>query len=309
MVKPNFLIVGAAKAGTTSLHYYLDQHPDIFLSDAKEPEYFAYKDGGADFVGPGDEHAHRFVVRRLDAYLDLFATSGASKVVGEASTIYLYNRYAAENIRQFNPEMKIIAILRDPTDRAWSHFKYLLSQLSAAGVRDVGQYADFRDAVIQEAKRVRGNWGPDWHFINRGRYVGQLSRFYARFPPGQIKVYLYDDLKSDALRVVKDIFRFVGVDDGFDPDVSTRLNAAAPKGIPRATALRGLANAMGRWSAAGALVRVLPQRIKDRARGSLYLKPTFDPKLRREISDGFQTELLELEGLIGRDLARWRTSS
>ncbi len=199
------------------------------MSAAKEPEYFAYKDSGADFSGPGDKEAHRFVVRREEEYRDLFSGAGASQVVGEASTIYLYNHDAAKNIRNFNPEMKIIAVLRNPTDRAWSHFVYLLKHLATVGVKDVEKYGSFRDAIDQEDGRIAENWGPDWHFVNRGRYATQLARYYALFPADNLRVYLFDDLKRDALGVVKDIFRFLRVDDGFEPDVSNRLNVAGPR--------------------------------------------------------------------------------
>lgn len=307
MVKPNFVIVGAAKAGTTSLRYYLAQHPAIFMSDSKEPEYFAYKDTGAEFSGPGDKEAHGLVVSRAEDYDRLFANARSDQIAGEASTIYLYNHAAARNMAEFNPEMKIIAVLRNPTDRAWSHFVYLMNQLARWGVKDYERYANFRDCVEQEAARIKANWGPDWHFCERGRYLEQLRRIFECFPRKQVKVFLYDDLKRDALGVVKEIIRFLGVDDRFEPDVATRLNVARQKGIPRETFLHRVSGALRVRSFMGVpIARWVPRRLKESAHGAMYFSPAFEPDLRKELVSGFSGETLTVEQLIERDLTMWR---
>ena len=128
MKLPNFVVIGAAKAGTTALYWYLQEHPEVFMSPLKETNFFAY---GVDPEGRllyGDPELHRFPIKNLDAYADLFAGAGDEKAVGEASPIYLECPEAAGRIQQLLPEARIICGLRDPVDRAYSDYLDVLAK-------------------------------------------------------------------------------------------------------------------------------------------------------------------------------------
>ena len=130
MPMPNFLVIGAAKSGTTALYHTLKQHPQIFMSPVKEPHFFAFEGERPVYCGPGDrELFNPRVVFRLEDYVRLFDGLRAQTAVGEASVQYLMRSdAAAARIRQHIPRAKLIAILRQPADRAYSHYIMLRSQ-------------------------------------------------------------------------------------------------------------------------------------------------------------------------------------
>ncbi|HEX8199102.1 MAG TPA: sulfotransferase [Isosphaeraceae bacterium] len=260
MTMPNFLILGAAKAGTTALYHHLRQHPQIGMSRIKETNYFALMGEPVDFRGPGDrEFIGRFSVTTLDDYRDQFRHCAATPAVGEASPLYLYSPKAAHGIRHFVPDAKLIVILRDPVDRAYSAFLHL--------VRDGREpVIDFGEALRREEERIADRWEHIWHYRRMGFYHEQLSRYFVAFDRAQIRIYLYDEFHADPLGVLRDVFRFLGVDEGFAPDTSVRHNAAS---VPRER------------------------------------RPPLLPEVRRELQDGFRDDILKLQGLLGRDLSAW----
>lgn len=220
MVKPNFLIIGAAKAGTTSLYHYLNQHPQIYMSPLKETNYFALAGKQLIFRGPGDhDYINRFSLTTIDAYQAQFEGVTHERAIGEASPLYLYEPHVPQRIRRHLKNVKLIAILRHPVERAYSAFLHL--------VRDGReQCATFAHALEQEHIRIASHWEHIWHYKQMGLYYQQLKRYYDCFAPAQIKVYLYDMLKADPHRVIQDIFRFLHVDDTYAPDISIRYNVS-----------------------------------------------------------------------------------
>ena len=166
---PNFLIIGAAKAGTTSLYRYLEQHPEVYMSPVKEPKFFALGGERLDYRGPGDEARMRGAsVTSLEDYRELFRGVSTETAVGEASTLYLYSERAAARIKHHVPDVKLIAVLRNPVDRAYSDFLHL--------VRDgIEPLTDFPQALEAEESRIRSRWAPMWHYRRRGFYHPQLK--------------------------------------------------------------------------------------------------------------------------------------
>ena len=251
---------GAAKAGTTALYHYLGQHPQICMSRTKETNFLALKDDPLDFRGPGDrDFISRFSVTTLDGYREQFRGCEAKPAIGEASPLYLYSPRAVGLIGEVVPDAKLIAILRNPIDRAYSAFLHL--------VRDGRETVlDFGEALRLEDERIRDGWEHIWHYRRMGYYFAQLNRYYQLFDPSRIKVYLYHDFKSDPLAVLRDLFRFLGVDESFTPDVSTQHNDA----------------------------RLVPE-----------LRPPLLPGVRLELQAEFREDILKLERLLDRDLSRW----
>jgi Sulfotransferase family len=260
MTMPNFLILGAAKAGTTALYHYLKQHPQVGMSRTKETNFFALKDEPVDFRGPGDqEYIGRFSVTTLDGYQAQFRACAHAMAIGEASPLYLYSPKAPGCIRQFVPEAKLIAILRNPISRAYSAFLHL--------VRDGREpVTDFGEALRREEQRIADRWEHIWHYKRMGLYYEQLSKYFEVFDRSQIRVYLYSDFRNDPLGVLRDVFRFLGVDEGFVPDTSAQHNVAT---VP------------------------------------LDRRPPLPPDLWMELHEVFRADVLKLQDLIGRDLSRW----
>ena len=209
---PTFVIIGAAKAGTTALYWYLADHPEVFMSPVKETNYFAF---GLDDDGRplyGDPELHRFPIRSFAEYEALFAGSDGALAVGEASPIYLECPQSAARIREVVPGARIVCFLREPVDRAYSDY---LMYLRARGRR-----LDPDRDLTPDAAWAR----PDSHWMQISRYHEALSRYYERFPREQIDVFLFDDLKTDAAACVRAVFAALGVDPGFAPDLETPHN-------------------------------------------------------------------------------------
>jgi Sulfotransferase domain len=291
-VLPNFLIIGAARSGTNSLYRYLGQHPEIYLCPVKEPRFFAFEGRPPSFAGhKPDDYTHLPTYTTLDAYSALFTPSPVQHAVGEASTVYLYypGDEPAERIRFHIPDVKLVAILRQPAERAYSNF--LLAVRS--GWEPLG---DFAQALAAEEERTRANWSYFLRYTQNSLYYSQLRRFYARFPRERIKVFLYDELCSRPLAVLEEVFRFLGVDSAFTPDVSQRyLTSSWPRFRALDDFVRGTrrTGTMRRavWSAVDRWNRVPPPRL--------------DPVLRARLTETFRPEILLLQDLIERDLSHW----
>ena len=180
---PNFIIIGAAKAGTTALYWYLAEHPDVFMSPVKETFYFAY---GVDASGRllyGDPQVHRFPVKTRAEYEALFADAKGERAIGEASPIYLECPQAPDRIQAAIPGVRLICSLRHPVDRAYSDYVMYL--------RRRGRSLDPTRDLSPEAPWSR----PDSRWMAVSRYGEQLARYYERFPREHIRVLLTSDLK------------------------------------------------------------------------------------------------------------------
>lgn len=295
---PTFFVVGVAKAGTTSLYHYLAQHPDIYMSPVKEPRFFALEGHSLDFPGPGDERVRETTTTTFEAYRALFDGVRGERAVGEASVIYLYHPGAAAAIARAIPDARIIALLRDPADRAYAAYLYQ--------VRDGYEpLTSFEEGLAAEPRRMAGGWFPVWFYRDQGFYHRGLARYYERFDPTRIRVYLHDELAADPRAVLADAYRFLGVDDGFQPDVRTRYN---PGGRPRSMRVQRFLTR--RHPAKEAAKRVIPEdwghRLISFVQPANLARPPVSPETRTDLVDGYADDIEQLEGLIGRDLSSWR---
>ena len=293
---PDFLIIGAAKSGTTSLYRYLSQHPDVFTSPVKEPNFFAFAGEKVDFQGPGDaQNANAWSVTTLDKYRALFDEADDTAVAGEASFTSLYMPAAPACVQRHCPDVKLIALLRDPAERAYSSFAFRLQ----AGHEPC---FDFETALNCEETRIRQNWSPAWHYQRLGFYYAQLVRYYERFSKDQIRVYLYEDLAADARRVTCDAFEFLGVDPTFEPDVSKQHNRS---GISKFGPLRWLIRSRNPVRAAARTLTTL--KMRKRIAGFLlnWTKRSIPPHAERRLRRLYRSDILALQDLIQRDLSHW----
>jgi len=293
--KPNFIIIGAMKAATTSLYTYIKQHPDIFMTKVKEPMFFNnfQQENNYNILGSKSNKS-----TTLEEYLAMFKDAKNEKAIGEASPAYIYNENAPYLIKEHLPDVKIIAILRQPTDRAYSNFLHT-KRADRENVNSFGQ------AIKIEKERISDNWSPLYHYIQKGFYSVQLKRYYNLFPKENIKVYLFEDVVKTPKETLKDIFKFLNVDENIEIDVSKKSNVSGtPKGI-LGFILKKMRyyNLMPKF----AISDYLPTFIISLLFKSVY-KDTekLDSVLRKELTDKYyREEILKLEKLIDRDLSNW----
>jgi Sulfotransferase family len=302
MPLPNFMVIGAAKAGTSSVCEYLDQHPDVYMCPGKEPNFFVAEDvPEIPFRGPRDHEvltAQNGWVWNLQRYRDLFAGVSTEHAVGEGSTWYLYDELAPLRIRRRVPAARLIAILRNPVDRAYSAFTML--QMDGRETT-----ASFEAALAAEDERVCAGWEYIWHYRRMSMYFAQLQRYYGTFVPEQIRVVLYEDLTSSPREIMRDLFQFIGVDDRFEPDMSERSN---PSYVPRHPEYQRMIVRQSRLKrvAKALLPGELRQRLKEKLVYSTMTRPApLAPELRQKLAETFRPDVLRLQELLGRDLSPW----
>jgi hypothetical protein len=296
MTMPNFLVIGAAKGGTTALHRYLGQHPEIYMSPRKELRFFPFENQRPDYRGPGDDLDVNTMTTSIEEYRACFAAAGGYAARGESSPLYLYLPRSAERIRHYIPEAKLLAILRHPVERAYSH--YLMIR------RDGLETLGFAEALAAEDQRVADRWGHRWHYRRRGFYAAQLKRYFDLFRREQLRVYLYEDYIADPVGLMQDIFRFLNVDDTFVPDMSVRHNESK---LPRSRALQVFLTEPRR--AKNLFKPLLParwsRRIGDRLRRQNLTRPPLSEELRRQLTEGYREDIVELQDMLRRDLSHW----
>jgi len=207
MALPNFLIAGAPKAGTTALHVALARHPQLYLSRVKEPKYFLTDGRPRAQGGPGDAKTLREQVWERDKYEALFADAPPGTLLGESTSLYLQDPDALRRIRTAVPDVRIIALLRDPVDRAHSNWAHLWS----AGLEPEH---DFVKACLLEQRRTAAGWAPFWRYLSLGKYGEQLDQLWTLFPREQTLVLRYRELRESPAETLDLITGFLGVRTG-----------------------------------------------------------------------------------------------
>ncbi len=295
MTLPNFLIIGAQKGGTSALYDALKLHPQIWMSPGKEPAFFAATDGVPAFDGP--PYRTRWITD-LDVYEALFAGGAQARAIGEASTLYSFwhTDQTAAAIQNYAPDMRLLAILRQPAERAYSAFHFVRQQ----GMEPL---ADFQEAL--RAEKSRGRWHPTFRYAQNGKYSIHLKPYFERFPRAQIRIYLYEDWNNDPEGVIRDICRFLEIDEMFIPAMAARRN------VTRITRSEALKIFLKRPHPLKALLRpLLPARwrknmVKQMHRWNESPLPPLNPALRRELTESYRKDILKLQDLIGRNLSHW----
>jgi hypothetical protein len=292
---PNFLIVGAAKSGTTSLSNYLKQHPDIYISSIKEPKFMVAH--SIDF--PTKPNKKVVVVKDWKEYENLFAAVTTETAIGEASAVYLYQyETAISNIKKYLGDPKIILILRNPVERTFSAYTHFL--------REGLEKLSFEEAINNEEKRIADRWGFLWHYKSASQYFQQVKAYLESF--NNVKIVLNEELKNDRSGVIKNLYDFLEVDPTFEPDLTMTLN---PSGVPKSGALYRLLarpNVVKKLGKKAMGLFMTDEKMRKRSLGwqsKLVTKPQMSEADRSYLKEYFREDILKLQDLLGRDLSNW----
>lgn len=295
---PDFIIIGAAKSGTTSLAQYLGQHPEIYMSRIKEARYLAYSDGVPDYCGYGSKGGEimriyqESIPRSAEHYDALFDGAAASQLTGEASPVYLYLKGTASKISDLYPEVKVIAILRNPVSRAYSSYLHMR--------REDAEDGTFSEALDLEQSRIAEGAGLPYHYASMGFYSRQLAPYFEVFDAAQIAVFFYEDFARDTSEVLGEICRFLGIDEAFPFHFSEKRNVS---GIP---VNRSAFNAFNRIkgsllpdSVKGMLPASIRSKLNRAASYHLLRKPSMSEEESTRLCELFRSEKQELADLLG----------
>lgn len=268
--RPDFLIVGGKRCGTSSLARYLAEHPHLYVPPQKEVHYF-------------DLH----VDRGLGWYEAQFSEAAPNQLACDATPSYIYLEWIPGQMAEVVPEARIIAILRNPTDRAYSDYWF---------VRGRGhEKLSFEEAIDSEPRRLRSNdprAALHYTYLSRGHYVKQLERLCEHFPRGNISVLLFEDLIAKPLEIFSDLCRFLDVDDAIvPPSLGQRANRTLRSG-----AVKGLA---------GRLPTPIKRVVRRLNTRSSY--PPMKPETRRRLIDLYRESNEALGAWLGRDLTHWNS--
>jgi hypothetical protein len=313
MHEPNFFIVGAPKAGTTSIYYYLAQHPDIYMSPLKEPSYFSLELRPANFeanaraeversikevrryiYGPMTERRSNGLVCEWEDYLRLFARATNQRAIGEASVSYLWSKTAAEGIASRIPKAKIIMVLRAPQERAFSHYQQKVADGSLTK-----SFRDYVRASFCDSGEYISVYRP---FLEIGLYAEQVRRYLAHFPRERIGIWIYEETKARPRQFMRELLEFIEVDSAFFPDMSKRyLEPRAPRFLTPNKLLR-------QARLLHMSKRFVPAPIRSVLSKTLY-KPVGSMKMEAQdralMRDFYQSDIHLLESILGRDLNIW----
>lgn len=311
-VKPNFFIVGAPKAGSTSLFHYLDEHPEVFMSYIKETNFFShepitrqklyYEETIAVPVsgkrkGVVGKHKLYQDAKRIDTfekYESLFEEGAGKKAVGEASVSYLFYPEVPPALHAYQPEARIVMILRDPVERSYSH--YLMDE--RLGLTNLS----LEDVIHRRVDH------PKLHlyyqqFVEVSLYYEQVKRYLDTFGKDQVKIIWFDDLKADTDAAISEVLEFIGVDSTFRPDTEASYN----KFLMPTNAFVGRLYKNQRLRT---FTRsLLPNKTVEKVKQKLFSgpgKPEMNPETRRYLRDFYREDVIALEKLTGRDLSHWR---
>jgi hypothetical protein len=293
-ILPNFFIVGARKCGTTSLYHYLKRIPGVYMSPVKELFYFA----------PHAVQNDTFdVIRDKKEYLRLFENARGYIAVGEATPIYLWDPDSPKLIRQAVPNARIIILLRDPIERAYSQYLRV--------IKYSGMKASFYDELMRDYKSQEKLYGRSQLYVELGMYYEQVKRYFDTFGREQVKVIVFEEFIQHIEQTVNEVLAFLGVNYTVTAAIRGHYN---PDSVPRSPLSR-LVFAFFRWLRARnvkfyKILALLPDSLVQSAPEKILFKrtqkPKIDPKAVKFLQEIYYDDVLRLESLLGRSLP-WHT--
>lgn len=306
MTRPSFFIAGNSKSGTSALYQFLKVHPEVFMCSPKEPNYFA-RDFLRDPNPAGSFHAHD-----LAWYQGLFQDARPGQLCGEASAVYLYSAVAAREIHAFNPDAKLIFILREPVSFLHS---YHLQQLKNP-VTEGEDEQDFEQALALEPLRRQGQRLPKGclvpelnYYTERIRYAEHLQRYLDVFDRLNVLILIYDDFRRDNVGTYRQVLSFLGLAPGFTPDFRTVNEGSKLRSKRMQHLMQRLTFGQGWAAPVKALAkRLIPGQLRKKLVRQAYDTLVFEPKdevdpaLAARLKAQFRPEVEKISTLLGRDL-------
>ena len=288
---PDFIIVGAAKSGTTSLYHYISSHPNLYMSIPKEINFFSSQE-----INKQNLYYNYHSVDSLDEYKKYFQKAKNSSVIGEGSVSYLFYPSVPERIKELLPDVKILILLRSPVERAFSHYlmDYRMGLINCS----------FEDVVYRRSTDKKINLFFQ-QYIELGLYHDQVKRYLDVFGRERVKILLQEDLRNLKDKTMKDIFDFLDVDVSYEPDMSQEYNSFS---MPKNAFVKKLYSSYFNRVLVG---RLFSDTLKKKLKKILFqikVKPTIEPETSFYLHRLYEKDIHNLEGLIARDLSSWKKS-
>jgi hypothetical protein len=297
---PNFIVIGAPKSGTTSLYYYLRQHPDVYLPNVKELHYFSFPELGQTSAGPGDALVRDGLCQSWEQYTSHYLRASNQAAIGDISPSYLYYSSSAQKIRETLGMVKIIAIIRNPVDKAYSQYMHM--------IREGLESLSFQEALAAETGRQEQGWGDIWRYAESSLYADRLNEFITVFGRENVKIVLFDDFSKRTPAVLADLLQFIGVDPAVRIPTNEKFNRTGTQKNPFITKM------MQHRSWLKTLVKfVLPSDIRFKLRNWIVTantgdKPVLSPELRATLLKYFHNDIIRVEQLIEKPTG-WKAES
>jgi len=283
-MKVRIFIVGAPKAGTTSLHYYLNEHPEILMSSVKEPDFFLEKE--IDDIGL---YYGTTRIETSDKYHNLFSDKKDEEIFGESSVSYLYYPEVPKRIKEYNTEAKIIIMLRNPVDRAFSH--YLMDF-------KLGLLSDKFEDVFNKKEGLKFQ-----QYFLLGNYYEQVKRYLDEFTKENVHIIWYSDFKKDAEQEVKKAFEFIDVDSAYKVNFKTVHNSFF---MPKGKIIRKIYSIV--WLRK-LLLFLFPFTLITFIKSTLFTKgkkPKITNESRKIFTEYYLDDICKLEELLSINLSEWK---
>jgi len=301
---PNFLVVGAPKAGTTSMNRYLSEHLEVYMPARKGLHYFTCQDLMRCSNGPGDKEAIQNICTTFDQYQSFYATVPSSALaIGDASPSYLFYSNCIPSIKQtLGSQVKIIIMIRNPVERAFSNYLHMVSNKR--------ENLSFFDALLAEDGRVKQGWGDFWQYRGHSLYYAKLKDYLDAFGASQVKVINHDEFAHNTLRSMQDIYTFLNVDPSFVP---MNINVIYGKtGTSRSRLLSEWVNKSVVFKPL--FIKILPKKILRRLK--VYKDRIIEKNTVKEVNIAqraieflnpfFQEDIALTENLLQIDLRQWK---
>ena len=294
--KPNFLIVGVARCGTTSLFHYLKQHPEIGFPKIKEPKYFSSRAIQLPHKGPGDKTVDANIITNERTYLNLFKDLSRYQMIGEASSDYFYyHDKTAEAIRHELGDIPIIIVIRNPVERAFSAFSNL--------VRDGRETLGFEDALKHEKERIDQNFDWMWHYKSGSMYFKGINTFKNVFT--KVLVITNDELKSKPKIVLLNIYKFLGVNQEFEANTQDEYSHSG-RNRNKIIGMLTSRNYTFTNFIREFVFKLIPRRILEKLASKLLQKDILEKETAQELRSFFLKDIEQVEKIIGKDLSTWK---
>lgn len=303
MILPNFFIVGAPKCATSALYNYLRCHPDIFMSESKELNYFA-----SDLTSP-------HFLNNKQVYLSHFENAEGYKKIGEASVWYLYSKVAAKEIYEMVPDAKIIAMIRNPVEMIYSYHGQRLFN----GTEDI---MDFEKAIEAIPDRKLGKRLPNdpfpiegLYYLDLAKYSEQIKRYFDLFGKENVHVIVFDDFKSNSLSEYTNTLDFLGLDKDISHDLpDDNISRNASKHYKNMFVKKLMTSPPGTLRIIGKIL-IPNKRIRQNTLRKIKImnikwqpRPKLNPELYMKLSQYYEPDIEEISRLLDRDLAAlWKT--